>query len=40
MNAKIRENVPLTEYRNMPIEKAKELGVLHFSVRNTEMRFV
>ena len=28
VNAKIRENVPLTEYRNMPIEKAKELGAI------------
>ena len=24
----IRENVPLTEYRNLPIEKAKELGAI------------
>ena len=28
VNAKIRENVPLTEYRNMPIEKTKELGAI------------
>ena len=28
VNAKIRANVPLTEYRNMPIEKAKELGAI------------
>ena len=28
VNAKIRENIPLTEYRNMPIEKAKELGAI------------
>ncbi len=28
VNAKIRENVPLTEYRNLPIEKAKELGAI------------
>ena len=28
VNAKIRENVPLTEYRNLPIEKANELGAI------------
>ena len=28
VNAKIRANVPLTEYRNLPIEKAKELGAI------------
>ena len=28
VNAKIRANIPLTEYRNMPIEKAKELGAI------------
>ncbi|WP_418661148.1 alanine--tRNA ligase [Bacteroides ilei] len=28
VNAKIRENIPLTEYRNLPIEKAKELGAI------------
>ena len=28
VNAKIRENVALTEYRNLPIEKAKELGAI------------
>ena len=28
VNAKIRENAPLTEYRNLPIEKAKELGAI------------
>ena len=28
VNAKIRENVPLTEYRNLPIEKARELGAI------------
>ncbi|MDD6891817.1 MAG: alanine--tRNA ligase [Bacteroidales bacterium] len=28
VNAKIREDVPLTEYRNLPIEKAKELGAI------------
>ena len=28
VNTKIRENVPLTEYRNLPIEKAKELGAI------------
>ena len=28
VNAKIRENIPLTEYRNIPIEKAKELGAI------------
>ena len=28
INAKIRENIPLTEYRNLPIEKAKELGAI------------
>ncbi len=28
VNAKIRADVPLTEYRNLPIEKAKELGAL------------
>ncbi|MEG1563687.1 MAG: alanine--tRNA ligase [Bacteroides sp.] len=27
-NAKIRANVPLTEYRNMPIGEAKELGAI------------
>ena len=27
-NTKIRENIPLTEYRNLPIEKAKELGAI------------
>ena len=33
VNAKIRENIPLTEYRNLPIEKAKELGhqVVHIN---------
>ncbi|MDD6891816.1 MAG: DHHA1 domain-containing protein, partial [Bacteroidales bacterium] len=28
VNAKIRQNVPLTEYRNLPIEKARELGAI------------
>ena len=28
VNEKIRQNVPLTEYRNLPIEKAKELGAI------------
>ena len=28
LNAKIRENVALQEYRNLPIEKAKELGAI------------
>ena len=28
VNAKIRENIPLTEYRNLPIEKARELGAI------------
>ena len=28
VNAKIRADVPLTEYRNLPIEKAKELGAI------------
>ena len=28
VNAKIRENVPLQEYRNLPIEMAKELGAI------------
>ncbi len=28
VNAKIRENIPLTEYRNIPIEEAKELGAI------------
>ena len=28
VNAKIRANVPLTEYRNLPIEKARELGAI------------
>lgn len=28
INEKIRENVALTEYRDMPIEKAKELGAI------------
>ena len=28
VNAKIRANVPLTEYRNLPIEKAKQLGAI------------
>ena len=28
VNAKIRANVPLTEYRNLPIAKAKELGAI------------
>ncbi len=28
VNAKIRANVPLTEHRNVPIEKAKELGAI------------
>ena len=28
VNAKIRQDVPLTEYRNLPIEKAKELGAI------------
>ena len=28
VNAKIRENIPLTEHRNLPIEKAKELGAI------------
>ena len=28
VNAKIRENIPLTEYRNLPIEKAKEVGAI------------
>ncbi len=27
-NAKIRANIPLQEYRNMPIEEAKELGAI------------
>ena len=28
VNAKIREDIPLTEYRNLPIEKAKGLGAI------------
>ncbi len=28
VNAKIRENIPLNEYRNLPIEKAKDLGAI------------
>ena len=28
VNAKIRANVPLTEYRNLPIEQARELGAI------------
>ena len=28
VNAKIRANIPLTEYRNLPIEKARELGAI------------
>ena len=28
VNAKIRENIPLQEYRNMPIAEAKELGAI------------
>ena len=28
MNAKIRANIPLKEYRNIPIEEAKELGAI------------
>ncbi|MDO4949733.1 MAG: alanine--tRNA ligase [Bacteroidales bacterium] len=28
VNAKIRQNIPLTEYRDLPIEKAKELGAI------------
>ena len=28
VNAKIRQDVPLTEYRNLPIEQAKELGAI------------
>ena len=28
VNAKIRANVPLTEYRDLPIEKARELGAI------------
>ncbi len=28
VNAKIRENISLTEYRNLPIEEAKELGAI------------
>ena len=31
VNTKIRENIPLTEYRNLPIEKAKELCLLYTS---------
>ena len=28
VNAKIRADIPLTEYRNLPIEKARELGAI------------
>lgn len=28
VNAKIRENIPLTEFRKLPIEKARELGAI------------
>ncbi|MBO4589692.1 MAG: alanine--tRNA ligase [Bacteroidaceae bacterium] len=28
VNAKIRANIPLTEYRNLPIEQARELGAI------------
>ena len=28
VNAKIRANIPLTEYRNLPIEEARELGAI------------
>ena len=28
VNARIRKNIPLTEYRNIPIEEAKELGAI------------
>lgn len=40
VNAKIRENVPLTEYRNLPIEKAKELGAIALFGENTVTKFV
>lgn len=38
VNAKIRENIPLTEYRNLPIEKAKELGAIALFGESTVMR--
>ncbi len=28
VNARIRENIPLTDYRNIPIEEAKQLGAI------------
>ena len=28
VNARIRSNIPLKEYRNIPIEEAKELGAI------------
>ena len=40
VNAKIRENVPLTEYRNLPIEKAKELVQSLCSVKNMATKYV
>lgn len=40
VNAKIRENILLTEYRNLPIEKAKELGAIALFGENTVMRYV
>ena len=35
VNAKIRANIPLKEYRNIPIEEAKELGAMLCSARST-----
>ncbi len=37
---RIRANIPLKEYRNIPIEEAKELGAIAFSVKNTVTEYV
>lgn len=40
VNAKIRANIPLKEYRNIPIEEAKELGAIALSAKSTVTVYV
>lgn len=40
VNTKIRANIPLKEYRNIPIEEAKELGAIALSAKSTATVYV
>lgn len=40
VNTKIRANIPLKEYRNIPIEEAKELGAIALFGESTATVYV